>query len=148
MVSSTVPALHGLAVHLLSASASARPVAAPSQRLGDAHFMAIGPAVIFAALIAWVTVVLMTSRKRHHYPEGGGGLSDRRPVMGGVILGSPSQRTRRDPAPSVTHREVIAHIERARAEEEAARAAAEAERSAVEGRPRRRRRRPGLPRLR
>ncbi|MEU8123275.1 hypothetical protein AB0C21_31565 [Spirillospora sp. NPDC049024] len=152
MVASTVPAVHGLAVHLLSGSASAGSAppglaTAPPGRLGDAYFMAVGPAVIFLALITWVTVVLMTSRKRHRYPQGGDGLSHRGPVMGGVILGSPSQRTRRDPAPSVTHREVMAHIERARAEEEAARAAAEAERRAVEGPPRRRRRL-GLPRLR
>jgi hypothetical protein len=83
-------------------------------RLGDAYFMAIGPAVVFVALIAWIAVVLTTSRERRHYRGGDDGMSHRGPVMGGVIQGSPSQRTRRDPAPSVTHREVMAHIEAAR----------------------------------
>ncbi|TDD71162.1 hypothetical protein E1293_34045 [Actinomadura darangshiensis] len=96
-------------------------VLADSWRLGDAYFMAIGPAVIFLALIGWITVLLTTSRKRRHYRGGDDGLSHRGPVMGGIIQGSPSQRTRRDPAPSVTHRQVMAHIEHAREVEEAER---------------------------
>ncbi|MCP9950737.1 hypothetical protein [Actinomadura madurae] len=32
-------------------------------RLGDALFLAIGPAVIFVTLIAWILGVLMTSRE-------------------------------------------------------------------------------------
>ncbi|WP_141578631.1 hypothetical protein [Actinomadura sp. WMMA1423] len=162
MVASAVLAAPGLAAPGLAApgpSGSLRggsallgiaftgPEGSQSDRLGDAYFLAIGPAVIFVALIAWVTVVLMTSRKRHRYPHTPDGLPHRGPVMGGVILGSPSQRTRRDPAPSVTHREVMAHIEQARAEEEAARAAAEAVRGGA-GRHTGRRRRLGLPRLR
>ncbi|MEV4001769.1 hypothetical protein [Actinomadura sp. NPDC049753] len=135
---------------VIASAVLASPAPAPSHRLGDAYFMAVGPAVIFVALIAWVTVVLTTSHKRHHYPSGSeDGLPHRGPVMGGVIMGSPSQRTRRDPAPSATHREVMAHIERGRAEEEAARerGRAEAERVRAEP-PARTRRRFGLPRLR
>ncbi|MEU9840754.1 hypothetical protein AB0C69_16190 [Actinomadura sp. NPDC048032] len=135
---------------MVASAVLAAPLAAQSNRLGDAYFMAVGPAVIFVALIAWVTVVLTTSRRRHHYPPSSeDGLSHRGPVMGGVITGSPSQRTRRDPAPSVTHREVMAHVERGRAEEEAARerGRAEAERVRAEP-PARSRRRFGLPRLR
>lgn len=125
-------------------------VLAQSDRLGNAYFLAIGPAVIFVALLGWVTVVLTTSRKRHHYPGSEDGLPHRGPVMGGVIRGSPSQRTRRDPAPSVTHREVMAHVEQGRAEEEAARVRerAEAERVRAEPHAVKSRRRFGLPRLR
>jgi hypothetical protein len=89
-----------------------------SNRLGDAYFMAIGPAVIFVAVIGWVAVTLMTSRhpaRRRRRPSG---LPDRGPVQGGIIVGSPSQRTRRDPAPSETHRQLMARVERARAAEE------------------------------
>lgn len=134
---------------VLAGAVLAAPLAPPSHRLGDAYFMAIGPAVIFVALIAWVTVVLTTSRKRDHYPSAGDGLSHRGPVMGGVIMGSPSQRTRRDPAPSVTHREVMAHVEQGRAEEEAARERERAEAAGIRARPHAgNRRRFGLPRLR
>ncbi|MFI0481814.1 hypothetical protein [Actinomadura sp. 9N215] len=90
-----------------------------STRLGDAYFMAIGPAVIFLAVILWVAVTLMASRRPPHRPGGrASGLPHRGPVQGGVIAGSPSQRTRRDPAPSVTRQEVIAHVEAARADEQ------------------------------
>lgn len=134
---------------MVVAAVLAAPVLARSDRLGDAAFMAVGPAVIFVALIGWVTVVLTTSRKRHRYPSAEDGLPHRGPVMGGVIVGSPAQRTRRDPAPSVTHREVMAHIERGRAEEEAARARERAEAEKVRAEPPARgRRRFGLPRLR
>ncbi|GGQ12456.1 hypothetical protein BKA00_006531 [Actinomadura coerulea] len=133
---------------MVASAVLAAPLAAQSNRLGDAYFLAIGPAVIFVALIAWVTIVLTTSRKRHHYPSAKDGLPHRGPVMGGVIMGSPSQRTRRDPAPSVTHREVMAHIEQGRAEEEAReRERAEAERIRARP-PAGNRRRFGLPRLR
>ncbi|MGI5204561.1 hypothetical protein ACQEU6_23635 [Spirillospora sp. CA-108201] len=123
MVASAVLAAPVLAAPVLAVPVLAVPV---SHRLGDAAFLAVGPAVIFVALIGWVTVVLTASRRRHHYPTADDGLPHRGPVMGGVIMGSPSQRTRRDPAPSVTHREVMAHIEQARAEEAAAEPAAQA----------------------
>ncbi|SNR97481.1 hypothetical protein [Actinomadura mexicana] len=120
-------------------------VLAQSDRLGNAYFLAIGPAVIFLALIGWVTVVLTTSRERHHYPSSGDGLPHRGPVMGGVIMGGPSQRPRRDP---VAHGEVAAPVEQGRTEEEArVRGRAEAERVRAEP-PARSRRRFGLPRLR
>lgn len=84
-------------------------VLADSTRLGDASFMAIGPAVIFLAVILWVAMTLMTSRKPRRPRRGPGGLPHRGPVQGGVIAGSPSQRNRRDPAPTTTHREAEPH---------------------------------------
>ncbi|GAA4234724.1 hypothetical protein GCM10022254_40280 [Actinomadura meridiana] len=108
---------------MLASSAPAGSVLAATNRLGDAYFMAIGPAVIFIAVIAWVAVTLLTSRKPPHRGRHPSGLPGRGPVQGGIIVGSPSQRTRRDPAPSVTHRDLMTRIERARAEEEQAREA-------------------------
>ncbi|RFS83683.1 hypothetical protein D0T12_21965 [Actinomadura spongiicola] len=102
---------------MLAAPLSAGSVVADSTRLGDAYFMAIGPAVIFAVLLAWVLITLMSGRKPPPTRHRSSGLPHRGPVQGGVISGSPAQRTRRDPAPSVTHREVLADIDRARAEE-------------------------------
>ncbi|MFF4239439.1 hypothetical protein [Actinomadura geliboluensis] len=87
--------------------------------LGTSWFFYVGPAVIFLAVVFWVVVTLTASRKPPRSRRTMGGLPNRGPVQGGVIQGSPSQRTRRDPAPSVTHREVMDHIEQARAEEEA-----------------------------
>ncbi|TDD26884.1 hypothetical protein E1287_35670 [Actinomadura sp. KC06] len=86
-------------VPVLSAS-----VLADSTRLGDAYFLAIGPAVIFLAVILWVVVTLLASRQPPHRPKNGSsGLPHRGPVQGGVISGSPSQRTRRDPVPPEPH---------------------------------------------
>lgn len=110
---------------------------APPGGVGDEWFLYIGPAVIFLAVIFWVAITLTASRVRPRSRHPMGGLPDRGPVQGGIIQGSPSQRSRRDPAPSVTHREVMAHIERERAREEAAH-----EEAAQEGgRPAKRRRR-------
>ncbi|MFI0372792.1 hypothetical protein ACH35V_33435 [Actinomadura sp. 1N219] len=76
------------------------PVLADSTRLGDAYFLAIGPAVIFVAVILWVVATLLASRRPPHRPKGrSSGLPHRGPVQGGVLSGSPSQRTRRDPVP-------------------------------------------------
>ncbi|WUH98064.1 hypothetical protein OHR68_31865 [Spirillospora sp. NBC_00431] len=73
---------------------------ADSTRLGDATFLAVGPAVIFLAVILWVAVTLLAAREPRHRPRRrSSGLPHRGPVQGGVIAGSPSQRTRRDPAP-------------------------------------------------
>ncbi|TYB40927.1 hypothetical protein [Actinomadura chibensis] len=94
-------------------------VLANSTRVGDAYFMAVGPAVIFLAVLAWVLVTLLAARKPPRPRRETGGLPNRGPVQGGIIAGSPAQRSRRDPAPSVTYREVIADVERARAEEAA-----------------------------
>lgn len=122
---------------------------AQSDRLGNAYFLAIGPAVIFVALIGWVTVVLTTSRTRRHYPGADDGLPHRGPVMGGIIMGGPSPRTRRDPASRVSHREAMAPVEQGRAEEEAARVRERAEAEKVRAAPSTgHRRRFGLPRLR
>ncbi|WP_067796785.1 hypothetical protein [Actinomadura formosensis] len=121
---------------------------ASSTRLGDAYFMAIGPALIFLAVVFWVVVTLTASRRRPRGRMPRGGLPNRGPVQGGIIKGSPSQRSRRDPAPSVTHREVTARVEYGRAGEQAVREKereeeAEARRAAevaagATGRPRRR----------
>ncbi|TDC86712.1 hypothetical protein [Actinomadura sp. 7K507] len=96
---------------------------AEATRLGDTSLFIVAPIAIFFTLAAWITMTLMTSRKppSRRPRSGGTGLPHRGPVQGGVLQGSPSQRTRRDPAPSVTRREVIAHIEAER-EREAQRA--------------------------
>ncbi|GAA1806828.1 hypothetical protein [Actinomadura chokoriensis] len=92
----------------------------PPGGVGDRWFLYIGPAVIFLAVIFWVVLTLAASRIRPRSRHPRGGLPNRGPVQGGVIAGSPAQRSRRDPAPSVTHREVMAHIEQARRDEEEA----------------------------
>ncbi|MEU8347124.1 hypothetical protein SAMN05443665_102782 [Actinomadura meyerae] len=99
--------------------------------LGSSWGLYVGPAVIFLAIIFWVAVTLTASRVPPRRRAPTGRLSDRGPVQGGILQGSPSQRTRRDPAPSVTHRQVMAHIEQARAEEEALAEQARAEEEAV-----------------
>jgi hypothetical protein len=91
----------------------------PPGGVGDRWFLYIGPVVIFLAVVFWVALTLAASRIRPRGRHPRGGLPNRGPVQGGVISGSPSQRSRRDPAPSVTHREVLAHIEQARLAEEA-----------------------------
>ncbi|MEU5992297.1 hypothetical protein ABZ806_25280 [Spirillospora sp. NPDC047418] len=93
----------------------------PPGGVGDRWFLYIGPAVIFLAVVFWVALTLAASRIRPSSRHPMGGLPNRGPVQGGVIKGSPAQRSRRDPAPSVTHRAVMAHIEQARRDEEAAR---------------------------
>ncbi|MFA1551312.1 hypothetical protein [Actinomadura chokoriensis] len=106
--------------------------------VGNAWFLYIGPAVIFLAVVAWVLVTLTASRVGPRRRTPGGGLPNRGPVQGGIIQGSPSQRSRRDPAPSVTHREVMADVE---ADVEYERAREEAERAAAPAGARRKRRR-------
>lgn len=78
-----------------------------TSRLGDVYLYTIAPAVIFLALVVWITMTLMTSRHRwsRRTPKGQTGMPHRGPVQGGVILGSPSQRTRRDPIPPAPYRE-------------------------------------------
>ncbi|TDB79202.1 hypothetical protein E1264_35810, partial [Actinomadura sp. KC216] len=83
----------------LAVSAAAGPVLADSTRLGDAAFMAVGPAVIFVAVIAWIVVTLVVAQRQPRRSRRSSGLPHRGPVQGGVILGSPSQRTSRDPIP-------------------------------------------------
>ncbi|TDC45343.1 hypothetical protein E1281_30620 [Actinomadura sp. KC345] len=81
-------------------------------RLGDTSLYVVAPVAIFSALVIWIAMTLMTSRKPPNTGPrtGGTGLPHRGPVQGGVIEGSPAQRNRNDPAPSVTRREVLAHI--------------------------------------
>lgn len=93
----------------------------PPGSVGDRWFLYVGPAVIFLALVFWVTLTLTASRLRPRGRHPRSGMPDRGPVQGGIISGSPSQRSRRDPAPSETYREVMAHIEQGRLEEEAVR---------------------------
>ncbi|MFG2085032.1 hypothetical protein [Spirillospora sp. NPDC048824] len=120
--------------------------------LGDTAFFIVGPIALFFALAAWITMTLMTSRKPRRPRGGGTGLPHRGPVQGGVILGSPSQRTRRDPAPSVTHRQVMRHIEDEREREAREAREGESQAAARSGRGRKhekgRRRAPGKRRLR
>ncbi|MFI0410804.1 hypothetical protein [Actinomadura sp. 3N508] len=80
-------------------SVLASSVLADSTRLGDALFLAIGPAVIFVAVLGWVVVTLVAAQRPPHRPRRASGLPHRGPVQGGVIAGSPSQRTSRDPVP-------------------------------------------------
>lgn len=89
---------------------------ANADRLGDTAFFVAGPIAIFFALVVWVTMTLMTSRHRfkRRPPRVDGGMPRRGIVQGGVLQGSPSQRNRRDPIPSVTDREVMRQIEDAR----------------------------------
>ncbi|GAA0568347.1 hypothetical protein [Actinomadura livida] len=81
---------------------------ASSTRLGDAYLYVIAPIVIFSALVVWIAMTLLTSRHRwsRRTPGGPAGMPHRGPVQGGVIRGSPAQRTRRDPVtPPVVQRE-------------------------------------------
>ncbi|HEY8479091.1 MAG TPA: hypothetical protein VIL71_04590 [Spirillospora sp.] len=70
-------------------------------RLGDVYLYTIAPVAIFLALVVWIAMTLLTSRHRwsRRVPKGPTGLPHRGPVQGGVILGGPSQRMRRDPIP-------------------------------------------------
>lgn len=74
---------------------------ASSTRLGDGYLYVIAPIVIFSALVVWIAMTLLTSRHRwsRKTPGGPTGMPHRGPVQGGVIRGSPAQRTRRDPVP-------------------------------------------------
>jgi hypothetical protein len=106
----------------------------PGGGVGDRWFLYIGPPVIFLAVVFWVAVTLTASRVRPRSRHPMGGIPNRGPVQGGIIKGSPSQRNRRDPAPSVTHREVTARVEYGRLGEEAVREKelAEAQKSRAE----------------
>ncbi|MFC4913287.1 hypothetical protein [Actinomadura gamaensis] len=68
--------------------------------VGNNYWLVLAPILIGLALLVWVLLTRRASRKRVH-PEDRrfqGGSSDRGPVKGGIIEGSPSQRTRRDAA--------------------------------------------------
>jgi hypothetical protein len=106
----------------------------PPGGVGDRWFLYIGPVVIFLAVVFWVALTLAASRIRPRGRHPRGGLPNRGPVQGGIIKGSPSQRNRRDPAPSLTHREDTARVEYGRLGEEAVREKelAEAQKSRAE----------------
>lgn len=92
---------------------------ASTSRLGDAYLYVIAPVAIFSALVIWIAMTLMTARHRwsRRTPSGPRGMPNRGPVQGGIIRGSPSQRNRRDPAPSATRREAAHYVEAAREDE-------------------------------
>ncbi|MFD0901049.1 hypothetical protein [Actinomadura sediminis] len=90
----------------------------------------IVPVVVLLAVLFWIGITLAASRMRFRSRGREDGLSHRGgPVMGGVLQGSPSQRTRRDRAVTEDERRAAAYraeLERQReAELAAARARAE-----------------------
>ncbi|WP_131740460.1 hypothetical protein [Actinomadura roseirufa] len=107
--------------------------------VGDPYLWVIGPIVIFIALAGWLALTLHASRKRERPVGKDPGLPHRGAVTGGIIQGSPSQRTRRDAAPTPAEREAARRLAREReaAEREAAERRA-AERRAAQARSERR----------
>ncbi|MFB4301478.1 hypothetical protein [Actinomadura sp. NTSP31] len=90
-----------------------------SVHIGDIYLYTIGPVVIFLAIAGWLFLTILASKEREH-PKGRDPQMPHRggDVTGGVVRGSPSQRTRRDPASTPATRE-LARLEAER--EEAAR---------------------------
>jgi hypothetical protein len=72
---------------------------ADASPIGDNILLIIGPLVIALALIFWVGITAYAARKRVHSERIRGQSAHRGVVQGGVIEGSPAQRTRRDEAP-------------------------------------------------
>ncbi|QFG22014.1 hypothetical protein [Actinomadura sp. WMMB 499] len=80
----------------------------------------IVPVIVLLAVLFWIGITIAASRMRVRSHGRGDGLSHRGgPVMGGVIQGSPAQRTRRDRAVTEAERRTAAErAERARREAE------------------------------
>ncbi|WP_242891284.1 hypothetical protein [Actinomadura litoris] len=108
--------------------------------VGDARLWVFGPIIVFAALAVWLTLTLTASRERKRPRGKDPGLPHRGAVTGGIIEGSPAQRTRRDAAPTEAEREAAAaRAEALAAEREQARREAELERQRASSRRKRRR---------
>jgi hypothetical protein len=70
--------------------------------VGDNYWIVVGPIVFTVGLLAWLGMVLWARRRERQGKGRGttrGRASHRGPVSGGIIEGSPVQRTRRDEAP-------------------------------------------------
>ncbi|OLT38427.1 hypothetical protein BJF79_27005 [Actinomadura sp. CNU-125] len=84
----------------------------------------IVPVVVLLSVLLWIGLTIAASRMRIRLHGGEDGLSHRGgPVMGGVIQGSPAQRSRRDEALTEDERRAAvrrAELERRRAAELAA----------------------------
>ncbi|RSN51956.1 hypothetical protein [Actinomadura sp. WAC 06369] len=91
------------------------------------------PVIVLLSVLFWIGLTIAASRMRIRSRGREDGLSHRGgPVMGGVLQGSPSQRTRRDRAVTEEERRAAAHraeLERRREAE----LAAERARTAAKG---------------
>ncbi|QXJ24003.1 hypothetical protein AGRA3207_005246 [Actinomadura graeca] len=73
---------------------------AEANKVGDPYLWVAGPIIVFLALALWLTLTLTASRKLRRPRKKDSGLPNRGAVTGGIIEGSPSQRNRRDAAPT------------------------------------------------
>jgi len=104
-----------------------------SVHIGDIYLYTIGPVVIFLAIAGWLFLTIFASKERKRSAGRDPQMPNRGDVTGGILRGSPSQRTRRDPALTPAERELArleAEREEAARREAAARDAAERERAA------------------
>jgi hypothetical protein len=65
---------------------------------GANYWLVVGPAVFALAVLVWIGLVVLAARRRRKYGAARN-ATDRGPVSGGRIEGSPSQVSRRDEAP-------------------------------------------------
>ena len=73
-------------------------VVAGNYPLGDNYWQLLGPILIAMALVTWLLLLWYAQRKRVRIERMRGGAPHRGAVTGGMIEGSPAQRTRRDEA--------------------------------------------------
>ncbi|WP_067459421.1 hypothetical protein [Actinomadura macra] len=85
---------------------------ADTNMVGDPYLWIIGPIVVFLALTLCLALTLTASRKFRRPHGTDAGLPHRGAVTGGIIEGSPSQRNRRDAAPTAAEREAAREAER------------------------------------
>ena len=67
--------------------------------IGANVLLIVGPIVIAIALATWLGMTLYGARRPTHPERTHGSGAHRGAVQGGVIEGSPAQRSRRDEAP-------------------------------------------------
>ncbi|GGV20292.1 hypothetical protein GCM10010182_47700 [Actinomadura cremea] len=80
----------------------------------------IVPVLVLLSVLFWIGITIAASRMRIRSHGREDGLSHRGgPVMGGVIQGSPAQRTRRDQAVTAEERRAAAHRAELRRQREA-----------------------------
>ncbi|WP_395111559.1 hypothetical protein [Actinomadura sp. SCN-SB] len=77
---------------------------ADASPVGANILLAVAPLVVALALVTWLFLTLYVSRRRVRTDRIRGESPHRGAVQGGVIEGSPAQRTRRDEAPHDTDR--------------------------------------------